>query len=320
MDVNNQNCYQQTRCALCGADDAELMWTARDLAFGNPSEFPLVRCRQCGLIYLRVRPAPWEMSRYYPPEYKPYRPAIQDEHFWLMRWMRQRKVQRRRRIVERARQSIPGRILDVGCSTGIFLDAMRQAGWETQGIEIGPEAAHYARQRLGLDVFEGQLLEAHLPPGRFDVITFWDVLEHTFDPLETLREANRLLANGGILAMTLPNWQSLDRALFGREWSGYDIPRHLYVFTWPVLRRLLASAGLSGAKLWCDLGGYFTFAASARLWLNEHAHTPWLRRAATRFLDLHGIRFPFEPFFHLMDWLGRGGTLVVLAHKVGSIH
>lgn len=295
------------------------MWMARDLAFANPGEFPLVRCRQCGLIYLRIRPTSREIGRYYPPEYSPYRPAIQDEPFFLMRWMRWRKVQRRRRIVERTSQRIPGRILDVGCSTGIFLDAMRQAGWETQGVEISSEAAHYARQRLGLDVFEGQLLEAHLPVGRFDAITFWDVLEHTFDPLETLREANRLLVNGGTLAMTLPNWESLERALFGRQWNGYDAPRHLYAFTWPVLRRLLKSAGFGEARMWCDLGGYFTFVASARLWLNEHVQTPSLRRAIMRIMGLHGARFPFEPFFRILDWLGRGGTLVVVARKVEQV-
>ena len=312
----NQPETQEVVCSSCGAGDAELMWIARDIAFGGPGKFLVVRCRHCGLIYLRVRPTPQSMVRYYPPEYSPYRPAIQDESFFLMRWMRRRKVQKRRQIVERASDCVPGRILDVGCSTGIFLDAMRRSGWETYGVEINTTAAQYARQRFGLKVFVGQLTDAHLPSDSFDVMTFWDVLEHTFDPLESLHEANRLLIKGGVIGITLPNWDSLDRMIFGHEWIGYDVPRHLHVFTPLVLQKLLERTGFCLTGAWCDLGGYFTFAASARLWANVHVRMSWLRQAIVKAIGLHGVRFLFEPFFYLCDRLGRGGTLVVVARKV----
>jgi SAM-dependent methyltransferase len=315
-----QNRTQETHCNLCSADDNELLWTARDLAFGGTEEFPLVRCRRCGLIYLRTRPTPAEMGHYYPPEYHGmYRQAIQDESFFLMRWMRRYKVRKRRSIIERASSHVPGRILDVGCSTGIFLDEMQQSSWETYGVETSVHAAQYARRRFGLEVFEGQLDEAGLPSGHFDAVTLWDVLEHTFDPLSTLREVNRLLVNGGIVGMTLPNWHSLDRMLFGDAWIGYDVPRHLYVFTQPVLRRLLKDAGFCVVRAFCGLGGYFTFRASVRLWLNKSVRSPKLRQAVETLMDLPGVRLPFEPFFYLGDRLGYGGTLVVVGRKTETM-
>lgn len=293
---------------------------ARDLAFGGDEEFPLIRCRRCGLIYLRARPTPVEMERYYPPEYHGiYRQAIQDEPFFLMRWMRRHKVRKRREAVEQASPHVPGRILDVGCSTGIFLDEMRRSGWEVCGVETSAHAAQYARRRFGIEVFEGQLDDAGLPPGHFDAVTLWDVLEHTFDPPGTLREVNRLLVNGGVVGMTLPNWHSLDRQLFGDAWIGYDVPRHLYAFTQPVLRRLLKDAGFRMVRAWCGLGGYFTFTASVRLWLNKCVRVPKLRRAVAALMNFPGMRLPFEPIFYLSDRLGYGGTLVVVGCKTETV-
>jgi len=307
---------ETTPCKLCGATETEWMWAAHDLDFNIPGEFPLVRCRRCGLIYLQSRPTPQEIGRYYPPEYSPYRGAIQDERFFLVRWARRRTILRRCRVVEQVSPRVPGRILDVGCSTGIFLDAMREGGWETQGIDLSPQAVEYARQRLGLQVFQGQLLEAQLPPNFFDVVTLWDVLEHTFDPLETLREVNRLLVEGGIVELTLPHWESFDRRLFGREWIGYDCPRHLFIFSRPVLRNLLEKSGFYLVQARCDFGGYATFIASLRLWLNQRILLPRVRQFIVKLLDLPGVRHPFAPFFKLVDWLGWGGSLLVIARKV----
>lgn len=304
-----------TACVLCGTDDTELMWMAYDLAFDGPGEFPLVRCRRCGLMYLRVRPTPQEIGRYYPLEYSPYRTAIQDERSFLMRWARWRNIQKRCRIAEQASPRAPGRILDVGCSTGVFLDAMRRSGWETHGVETSHDAVCYARQRLDLDVFEGTLSEADMSAGYFDVVTLWDVLEHTFNPLETLREVNRLLGDRGIVVMTLPHWESLDRKLFGREWIGYDVPRHLYVFPRSVLEQMLERAGFRTIRAWCGLSGYFTFVASVRLWLKAHVRTTWVREAIMRGLYFPGARLPVQPIFSLCERLGCGGTLIVLARK-----
>jgi SAM-dependent methyltransferase len=308
---------QTVACNLCGADQPENLGSLHDIAFDKPGEFSLVRCRVCGLVYYRTRPTPQEIQIFYPSEYLPYRPAIQDEPFFLMRWARRRNIDKRRRIVEQASQTLPGRILDVGCSTGIFLDAMRQAGWQTRGVEISPQAASYARQRFGLDVMTGQLQEAHFESESFDAITFWDVLEHTFDPLGSLQEAHRLLKPGGTLAMTLPHWESLDHRWFGMQWIGYDTPRHLYVFPTPVLKQMLEKAGFSLISARNGLGGYYAFLASLRLWLKanrgEQTRQSWMR-----LLEIPGVRFLFEPFFSLVDARNQGGTLVVVGRKISS--
>ncbi len=148
---------ENTTCSLCGASDVERVLTLQDYGHGIPGKFPLVRCRQCGLLYLTPRPLPQEMARYYPEDYAPYKTAIEDEKWGLMRWVRRRNIGMYRQLVAQYAPDSPKTILDVGCSTGIFLADMRSAGWQVQGIETSHSVATYARERFGLDILEGRL-------------------------------------------------------------------------------------------------------------------------------------------------------------------
>ncbi len=143
---------EKVNCNFCGSENSETLGIFRDIAFDNPGEFPYVRCLNCGLVYLQVRPTPDEIGLFYPLEYQPYRKAIQDERYPWMRWARNRNIQKYCKIVMGNSASNPGMILDIGCSTGIFLDAMKQQSWITTGIEISTDAVQYAQQRFDLNV------------------------------------------------------------------------------------------------------------------------------------------------------------------------
>lgn len=300
-------------CNLCGADDAEIIFTGPGWHQLVPEGSALLRCRNCGLVYLNPRPTPEEIGDYYPDDYNCFRPAVEDERFWLMRWMRRHKLAYRRRLVEKFGGRKSGRILDVGCSTGLFLHEMTLAGWETLGVEPTPSAAAYARDRFGLDVFQGILEEAPLTPQSYNVVTFWDVLEHTFSPAETLRRTATLLEPGGLLAINVPNWHSPDRQWFGPHWIGYDPPRHLYVFTRETLSALLRKTGFEPLAWMCFMPSYYPFILSLERWLAAHA--PQWAKPVSHVLNFPGVRFIFEPYFTMMNWLQRGSVIAVFARK-----
>ncbi len=133
-------------------------------------------------------------------------------------------MSRRDQMVTRFKQS--GRMLDVGCATGVFLQWFQAGGsWDLYGLELSEGAARVARA-AGLNVFIGQLEEAAYPENYFDVVTFWDVLEHISDPRSALLETRRILKPDGILVLRLPNAASLDARIFRQYWSGLDAPRH----------------------------------------------------------------------------------------------
>lgn len=304
---------EETGCDLCQTAVADPLHTFTDILYNLPGEFTMCRCRQCGLMYLSPRPTPQSIAFYYPQNYTSYRPPIEQERLALMRWIRRRKLQQRRQFIEQYSQQQSGKILDVGCATGLFLNEMMQAGWQGYGVEPIESAAHFAQSHFGIDVFHGMLAEATYPANSFDAITFWDVLEHTFSPTETLAQAAALLRPGGIVAISVPNWDSWERHWFGRHWQGYDPPRHLYVFTRPTLTALLEEAGFTVLDWVCFMPSYFSFVISLDRWLR--VKWPKLSPVVHRLVNLPGFRLPFEPLFATANKLNKGSVISVFARK-----
>jgi 2-polyprenyl-3-methyl-5-hydroxy-6-metoxy-1,4-benzoquinol methylase len=141
-----------------------------------------------------------------------------------------------------------GRLLDVGCGNGEFIEQMRSCGWSVAGVDLDPSAVSYCRSR-GLDVHGGTI--ADLPEAaQYDVIALTHVIEHVSDPIEMLREcAKRLRPATGRVVITTPNLESLGHRWFGKYWRGLEVPRHFVVFSPSGLRQCVGRAGLSVTAL-----------------------------------------------------------------------
>lgn len=302
-------------CDYCGSTEQQLLYELADEHLNLPGKFALRRCSDCDVIYLSPRPSPASMRFYYPDEYENYQVrAVEDEPFCLMRWMRRSKLARKRRFVESCSDRESGTIVDVGCSTGLFLREMQVQGWHVSGVEPSATAAAYASERFGIEVIAGNLLDTSHEPGSVDVVTFWDVLEHTYSPKAQLGAVASWLRPGGGVALSVPNWKSFDRRLFGRFWQGLDTPRHLFVFEVDTLSSYLSGAGFEVTQVSCFEPGYFAFAMSLDRWL--HNVSPQLARVTNRILSVPGFRMLFVPWFWMLNALGCGSTLSMYARKV----
>lgn len=301
-------------CNLCSGTQQELLWEGRDWAYGSPGRFTMVRCIECGLIFLNPRPTLDEMGLYYPEDYEPYQRTVSTMHSQWLDLVQRIKLRPRVRIVMRLTQG--GHLLDVGCAAGGFIRELRRlGGWHVQGVEINAKAACFARQQLGLDVFCGQLTDARFPSDSFDIVTMWDVLEHMHDPLATVKEVRRILRPGGVFLSSTPNANSLDAKIFGRYWIGFDFPRHLYVFSSSTLAALLLKAGLELGHFFCFYGRYTTFALSMLLWFNAHIHSQAWQCRLRSILLFPLLRYMTLPYFLVLDALQHGTIITVLARK-----
>ena len=135
-----------------------------------------------------------------------------------------------------------GRLLDVGCGNGAFIDWMQRAGWQVEGIEFDPIAAAIAEKR-GLTIHRGDVEMLDLPPGNFDAITLTHVTEHFFHPQKVFRILHRWLKPGGTLVSLSPNPRGALGRLFGHNWYELDPPRHIFLPSATAYRHLLEPLG-----------------------------------------------------------------------------
>lgn len=302
---------ESTPCLVCGSSDFIPSFRLRDWAYGLPGKFQLVTCRVCGHIYQTPRPTQSTIGFFYPDTYQPFHRTVQESLPWVRVW---RYVQFRTRCLQVARLRQGGRLLDVGCSTGLFLKEMRHYGaWNLAGVEPNTLAAQYARNVFGLDVFCGQIEQAPWPRGSFDVITLWDVLEHLPNPRAGLSRIHELLVDEGWLIVSVPNADSIDARLFGRYWIGLDPPRHLSVFSLDGLKRLFSDTGFEFEKAYCSYGRYTTFALSVRQWLRAEMKASFLRELLEKLLLFPVWRYLTLPYFWALDQLGLGAIITVRA-------
>jgi SAM-dependent methyltransferase len=224
-------------CRLCLCVDAEHVYTKNG--------FDLVRCSSCGLVYVHNPPTQEEIERLYVFA-SGYHTAFRSCGSPESRAHAGRAAQFLRIV---RRHSRPGRILDVGCSVGFFLELAQGEGWTGLGVEMSNDTATLARER-GLDVLTGTLEQAGLPPQSFDVLTMWDLVEHVKDPIATVAVAASVLKEDGLLVLSTPNVAGLFPRLSYRaaRWTGRwphpEPPAHLFQFSKTTITRLLRQNGL----------------------------------------------------------------------------
>ena len=226
-------------CPLCGRADAVAWLRAPDRLHGRQERYTLMRCSGCSVVWLTNPPSPEEMHRHYTEAYDQMISAA--GHDSPVRW------ESRRSTLIRYKQS--GMLLDLGCSSGSFLEFMRGGGWELHGIEMSAEAARTAKARTGAEVFVGDVLNAQFPKESFDAITCFDVFEHLHNPRQVMARVAEWLKPGGVFYVLVPNIQSAESRLFGSYWHGLEIPRHLFHYTPGSLRFLAESSGLQTVSL-----------------------------------------------------------------------
>jgi 2-polyprenyl-3-methyl-5-hydroxy-6-metoxy-1,4-benzoquinol methylase len=225
-------------CALCGRDDPERIRAA--------APYAIVRCRGCGLTYLSPRPSPEATERLYGPEYfentRPGSPGYPS--YRLLAAALEREARAKLGVVE-ALVPPPARLLDHGCGTGVFLEIARRRGYEVFGVDVSAWAIETLTRERGLPAARATLEAGWGEDGSFDVVTSWDVLEHSPDPVRTLSHIGRVLRPGGVLVLTTPDVAGVDARLLSRMWYGYTkIPEHYYFYSRRTLAALARKAGL----------------------------------------------------------------------------
>jgi len=340
-DAQSNAGMESVVCNLCQSDRWDPIARQRDLLLESTGEeFTVVKCRQCGLIFLNPRPSMERLSSYYPAVYYPpvqrkARPQLQAQakklSVRMKRWMLEdhygypspypsawwRPLRRMLLWPDKLLRTLKGRhplpwrgeghVLDVGCGAGGNLKTLQDQGWAVSGIEISEIAAGHARDLVNGSIHTGTLETAPYPQGGFDLVLMSHSLEHLPNPVDALRRVHRLLKDDGLVVISVPNIDSWEFMLFGRWWFHLDPPRHFYHFTKRSLSRILGQAGFRVQRVRTGVGAVFFMASLDRFWKHRFQKNVPLRMVVDRLLA--------RPISFIAGHLGYGTEMTVYALK-----
>lgn len=234
-------------CIICSGKDSRVIEKCN-------KGFNVLKCLSCGLVNVSPLPQKKLIESAHSDSY--YAPWIEDQ--------RPRRVKMWGKRLETLNSFAAGKgsLLDVGCAEGLFLELAGKEGWDVTGTEISEFAAKYGREKIGLNIMQGELSEMKFPDNSFDAVTMWHVLEHTTDPVAVLSEIRRILKDNGIFILAIPNLDNIIsqfayRLIRGRRihlFDPDDRELHLFHFTPGTIKLASEKAGFRIQRVMPDLG------------------------------------------------------------------
>jgi 2-polyprenyl-3-methyl-5-hydroxy-6-metoxy-1,4-benzoquinol methylase len=241
------------KCPICGYNNNRVLHIISvPYQINNSKNFNIVQCSECRLAHLNPLPEKEFLSRFYESGYH------KEKESFLNKFLSY--LNRRLAIKELRKFKMGGKVLDIGCGRGAFLEEMQKVGYDSYGVEPSREGYEISSKIRNVKIFNCQISDCHFPNSYFDIVSLWHTLEHIPDPSALLKQIKRMLKPGGILVIEVPNFSCWGCRFFKTSWHQLDVPRHLFFFTKGSLLRLLESNGFEALKISTE--SFFTMALS----------------------------------------------------------
>ena len=211
--------------------------------------FEVVRCPSCGLLFRASLPSSEELIAVYGGDYfrddplHPNREGYAD--YFEDAPLHRRNARRRLEMLESLYGGAGKRLLDVGCAAGFFVAEAQARGWRAEGIDLSREVVEWGRRCVVDELRDAPFARFSGPLESYDMVTMWDYIEHSVDPVADITHASGLLVPGGLLALSTGDVESLAARLIGRRWHLLTPRHHNFFFGIGTLRRLLGAAGFT---------------------------------------------------------------------------
>ncbi|MFQ6677614.1 MAG: class I SAM-dependent methyltransferase [Fidelibacterota bacterium] len=233
---------EQTNCPICKRELKNLFTTKDYLV--SKDNFDIMECPSCRLGITSPFPEKDIIGSYYESdEYISHSDQTRSLFDGVYKMVRSIMLSKKRRLVESALGRKTGKLLDMGCGTGHFLNMMKSNGWDVAGIDASIKARTFVKNQFGISV--NSQTEWLNSDEKYDIITCWHSLEHVHEPWIYLEKIRMQLNTNGVLIAALPNYESTDADKYGADWAAYDVPRHLYHFSPHSAEKIMTGNGFS---------------------------------------------------------------------------
>ena len=229
-------------CPIC-TSEMKFKFTTKDyLVSGEP--FDIVECEICSLRITTPFPGKEIIGNYYSSDdYISHNDKVSGIFDSIYRFVRTYQLNKKKKLIGRYFNKTNGKILDIGCGTGDFLQHMKENHWNINGVDTSNKARKIVKKKLNIKVMDPQ--DWINNNEKYDVITCWHSLEHVHEPWVYLDKIKKSLTLDGFLIVALPNYQSTDAKIYKEFWAAYDTPRHLYHFTIKSMNKTINPHGLN---------------------------------------------------------------------------
>ena len=212
----------------------------------SKEEFKIVMCIYCKFLFTNPRPTDNNLSKYYLSEdYISHTNSTKGVFSLLYQKAREFTLRKKLYLVNKL--SKRGRLLDIGCGTGEFLNICNKNSWITNGIEPSDIARNQAINKYNLEVNKNTDL-LQFDRNSFDIITMWHVLEHISKLNETIKHLYQILDYNGKIIIAVPNYKSWDASYYKEFWAAYDVPIHLWHFSKNTITTIFKNNGFYLSK------------------------------------------------------------------------
>ncbi len=242
-------------CPVCQSDIIQQCFQVKDYSVSGES-FELKECKSCSLRFTTPLPSKSEIGAYYKSaDYISHTDQQKGIIGSLYKIVRKWTLKNKAKLIIRLTKKNIGMHIDIGAGTGAFVHVMEKAGWNTIGFEPDEQARKRANKLYKASVYPLEDFFQLPEDGGYDVITMWHVLEHIHQLNETVEKMQKLLSPKGKIFIAVPNYMSFDAKHYGSKWAAYDVPRHLYHFSYHSMQVLLEKQNLKitdSRRMWFD--------------------------------------------------------------------
>lgn len=212
-----------------------------------------------------VKPSEKELENYYAQLYFQTAEGAYEAHYSddeLTHFANENEI--KLQVIQQALTSVKSnkkRFLDIGCGEGFTMDYFQKRNWDVLGLDYSIFGAETQNPAMVPYIIQGNIYESIQQligdNKKFEVITLLNVLEHVIDPIQLLNEIHKLLEEGGVLAIVVPNDFSIlqdelwkDKKISRKFWLRY--PDHLSYFTKESLIKSVETTGFTTFKCLSD--------------------------------------------------------------------
>ena len=233
------------KCIVCSKKNITEKMICKDFTVSGEL-FKIVSCETCGFTFTNPRPKDEDLQKYYiSNSYISHTNNKKGLFNTLYQAIRLITINRKVKLLKSMKKN--GKVLDIGCGTGEFLNKCKRNGYETIGFEPSDMARKQAVKNFDIEVMKSNSFEK-LESNSVSIITMWHVLEHIPDIENVLVECSRLIKDNGIIYIAVPNYLSWEAKYYKNYWAAWDTPIHLWHFIEKTIKLLFKKYNLELIK------------------------------------------------------------------------